>query len=567
MDRVTEHARETVERQNTSGLLHIQSCERHLRDLERQNTEGFPYIWMPEKAEAVINFANALTLAEGEKPRPLTLLGHQEYDIGSIYGWVRVSNLKRRFRRSYLSMARQQGKTITNGIHGTNISYFGGYNLGKMFTVATKKRQAKLAWEEIAKFISADPDLYELFEIKDYKSLITCIDTGCTIEALSKEAGLDDGFRSIFSSLDEIHQMRDGSIYNAIYNGTGELEETLISMITTRGKSTNSFCYEMDTYCQNILLGVAVAEDFFVDIYCLDKNDDYFDENVWIKAKPYSMTTAKGRESMRQAAQTAKDMGGSAMSDFLTKHLNLWSTELDNAYLDPDAWQVCATDDTLEDMQGRSCYVGLDLSSGGDLTSFSLVFPLERDEAFVHSQSFMPRGRFEEHIQTDLAPYDTWARDGLIVITGDSSDYINDYLFIIAELDRLREEYGLTYLAIGYDPHNAAALISDLQEFGCPLISVTQTARNLNDATEAFRLAVKSKKVRWNRNNGLLNWSMMNAKLTANSMGEVKIMKPANERNKRIDPADAVIDAWHAQLTTAPPVDINAAILSAEWSL
>ena len=94
-------------------------------------------------------------------------------------------------------MARQNGKSFKNG--------FSGYKYGKLFTVAAKKRQARIAWEEMSKFIKTDEDLQELFDIKDYKSLILAKDTQCTIEALSKESGLDDGFRSIFTSVGEYH--------------------------------------------------------------------------------------------------------------------------------------------------------------------------------------------------------------------------------------------------------------------------------------------------------------------------------------------------------------------------
>lgn len=88
-------------------------------------------------------------------------------------------------------------KTMENGIIGTYIAGFCGYRYGKLFTAATKKRQARLAWEEMQKFIQVDPDLQELFSIKDYKSLIEAHETQCTIESLSRESGLDDGFRAI----------------------------------------------------------------------------------------------------------------------------------------------------------------------------------------------------------------------------------------------------------------------------------------------------------------------------------------------------------------------------------
>lgn len=106
-------------------------------------------------------------------------------------------------------MARQNGKTFENGIMGTYIAGFGGYNYGKLFTAATKKRQSRLAWEEMSKFINTDPDLKEYFDVKDYKSMIEALSTHCTIEALSREGGLEDGFRSIYASVDEIHQHKN----------------------------------------------------------------------------------------------------------------------------------------------------------------------------------------------------------------------------------------------------------------------------------------------------------------------------------------------------------------------
>lgn len=100
-------------------------------------------------------------------------------------------------RQGIKSLCDNNLKTMENGILGTYIAGFCGYHYGKLFTAATKKRQARLAWEEMGRFIHADPDLQELFSVKDYKSLIEVHETSCTIEALSKEAGLDDGFRAI----------------------------------------------------------------------------------------------------------------------------------------------------------------------------------------------------------------------------------------------------------------------------------------------------------------------------------------------------------------------------------
>ena len=542
-DRATAHASAVVSGKVISGTLHKLACQRHLDDLKKQNTEEFPYYYDPAKAMRVIDYAETLVIAEGDEPKRVKLIEEQAFDIGVTFGWFKTANDKRRFRRRYKSVARQNGKTFENGIMGTYIAGFGGYNFGKLFTVATKKRQARLAWEEMSKFITVDEDLEELFKVQDYKSLITALETNCTIEALSRESGLDDGFRSIFASIDEIHQHKDNKIYKAIYNGTRALSETLVSMITTRGDRLNSFCKEMDDYCIKVLQGLTTAEDFFIDIYSLDPDDDIWDEKNWIKANPFICSKAEGLEQLRIDAETAKDMGGSDLRDFITKCLNMWVQNTDDLFVNPEKFQKCATKETLEDMRNKPCWVGLDLSSGGDLTTLALEFELQNDEYYVYSHSFMPRGRLEEHVETDLAPYDLWEDKGLLTVTGGSGDFKNDYKFIIKHLKELQQEYNLQYKGIGIDPHNADGILSDLEGFGCPILIVTQSARFLNDATVDIQLAVKSEKVKYDKSNELFVWSVTNAKIVKNSFDEKKVDKEPRAKFKRIDAVDAWIDA------------------------
>lgn len=572
MDRVTDYARRVVltgrypDTGQLCGELHILACKRHLDDLERQRSQDFGYYWDVEASERVLEYSETLTLAEGAEPRPLRLMGCQAFDIGCTFGWKKTINGARRFRRRYKSISRQQGKTMENGVLGTYVAGFSGYQKGKLFTVATKKRQARLAWEEMQKFIQVDPDLGELFDIKDYKSTIIAQLTGCTIEALSKEAGLDDGFRAIFASIDELHQHKDNKVYKAIYNGTRSLLETLISMITTRGDKLNSFCKEMDDYAVKVLRGLTTAEDFFIDIYCLDPGDDIWDEANWSKAAPFTCSDPERLATLRQDAQTARDMGGMDLRDFLTKCLNMWVKNTDDQFIDPDAWKACGSSRKLTDIVAEGhhdCWVGLDLSSGGDLTTLALEFDLQNGRRYLYSHSFMPRGRLQEHVETDLAPYDVWEQNGLITVTGGGTDYMNDYKFIVSHLKELKERFGLNFLGIGIDPHNAAGVLQDLEALGCPVVTITQSARSLNDATVAIQLLVKGGQIEYDEDNELLTWSMINAAITRNSFEEIKVDKKPGARFKRIDPVDAVIDAHALMLLNTgggASVDLNEAL-------
>lgn len=542
-DRATLHAERVVSGQEPSCLTHRMACERHLNEIAKQGTKEFPFVWCPEKSEKILRYAEMLTIAEGAQPRPVRLHDFQCFDLGVPFGWVHAETGFRRIRRKYKSVARQNGKTFENGITGSYIANWGGYNFGKLFTAATKKRQARIAWEEIQKFITIDKDLQALFDVKDYKSLIIAKRTGCTIEALSRESGLDDGFRAIFCSVDEIHQHKDNGIYKALYNGQASLDEALISMITTRGKSLNSFCREMDDYCLQILAGTAEADDFFVDIYTLDKEDDPFDESVWYKANPHLVTVPSALEQLRRDAQTAKQMGGFEMSDYMTKRQNLWYEYGDTQYITPNEWKLGRTELTIENMRGRKCFAGLDLSSGGDLTSLALLFPLDDGKIYVWSHSYIPAKRLEEHIITDTAPYDVWAKSGLLTPSEAVGGLKNDYLQIVADLKELQEKFEINIACIGYDPHNADAFLEELDTLGAPLLEVKQSARFLSDTTVDFALEVKAGNVLYDQRNALMSWSIVNAKKTKNSFGEIKVDKEVNARHARIDVVDAIIDA------------------------
>ena len=558
-DRVTEYAQAVVDgKVPFCGRLHILACKRHLNDLKKQRTEKFPYYWSVEAADRILEYAETLTIKEGFEQKPVHLFDCQAFDIGCTFGWLRCADDFRRFRRRYKSVSRQQGKSFENGIMGPYIAAFGGYQEGKLFTAATKRRQAKIVWDEMRKFIQSDSELSEYFSVKEYSTTITALNTGCTIEALSKEGGLDDGFRGIFNSVDELHQHKDNSIYSALWKGTRNLPETLLSVITTRGKNPRSFCKEFDDFCVSVLEGTVTADDIFVDIYTPDEGDDIWDINNMLKANPLFVGNPEKIKALAAEAENAKNMGGMEKIDFIVKSLNMWSSVQDKSYVKPNDLMACATDKSIESFRGCECWVGLDLSSGGDLTTIALEFD-DGGKDYFFAKSYMPRGRFQEHIENDFAPYDMWEREGLIKVTGGEMSFKNDYKFIIADLKRFAEEYGIKYRAIGVDPHNADGFIADLEAFGCPVVLVKQSARSLNSATVDIRLNVKSHNVEFDKNNEMLIYSFENAVEIKNSFGEIKIDKRNALNGNRIDPVDACIDAHFCKMMARQetPVDPN----------
>lgn len=565
MDRVTEFARKNVKNKNDFGEDARLAMKRHLDDLKRskKRKDDFPYTFDAEKSEDIIELANKLTIAEGEGNESFTCAGFQEFILGSLFGWVHRETGKRRFTDSYVQLGRQQGKSVLNAVIGIKCCNFDNYNYGQIYCTATKADQARVVLEEITKFIQADKDLDELFVIKDYKSKITGKITNTTIRALGRDTHTIDGFRPYLGIVDEYHAHKDNQMYKLLKGGTRKLKQSLVSVITTAGFNLNAPCYELYQYCRRVLRGIDQNERQFIYIAQMDKGDDIWNSDNWIKCCPL---TGKDKELvgiMLEDAKKAKSMGGSELRDFLTKALNIWVTNAEEAFIDLKDWQKCGSGRTLEDFAGKQIVVGLDLSSGGDLTSYCLEFFYEDENTgdrryFLHSHSFIPKNRMQEHMDLeDNAPYVIWQQQGLLTVTTAAGGIKTDYKTILSSLHEVVDKYNLDVIAIGYDPHNASAFLSDLEDFGCDLIEIKQSARSLNDATIDFQLEVKAHNMEYNENNVLLTRSMNDAILSEpNSFGEIKIDKMLQKN--RIDPCDAAICshkiAMGADLDT---IDIN----------
>ena len=549
MDRTTEYAKLIVSGGKMCGRAEYLACKRHLDDMTRKN---FPYKFDSVIAERHIELANKLIIGEGDYPKRLKTRGFQNFIIGSLFGWRKKRLKERRFREAYIQMARQNGKSFIAGEMCNDFATFSGYKYGRIFCTATKQDQANIVWDEVAKFIESDKDLSELYKIRRYDRTIKSLVTETEIKAIGRDTKSADGFRSVLAVTDELHAHPNNQMYKLMMDGQINVDNSLLLAITTAGFNLNSFCYEHYQFCKKVLSGAIEKESLFIFITELDEDDNIWEPKNWAKANPLLLWNEDNtlNQSMlariAEKAIDAKEKQGNELVNFLTKSLNRWVTYSGGAWLDAEKWRACACDTSLVDMRGRECYLGIDLSSGGDLTSIALVFPpmTGDDKVYVWSVSFMPERRVEDHEKTDDAPYRLWATSGQLILTSGMYGIKTDYAAIISIMRDLIAEHDLKIIGVGYDAHNIAGILAQLEEIlPCDLTEISQSARSLSDVTIDFRQSVEAGLIRYDRKNALLTWSMLNAILNApNSFGEVKIDKV--KQTNRIDACDAILDAY-----------------------
>lgn len=560
MDSVTAYAKLVVSGKRLAGKTEIACCKRHLNDLKRKDIE-----WRPDEAERVIEFSEMLHYHDendGNRLKQLKLAGFQKFILGSIFGWYK--NGVRRISETYIQMSRKNGKSFICGIICSYMSYMDTVQDAQIYTAATKKQQANIVWKETAKFIRNDPELSELYDIKDYCYEIYCKHDGVnsTIKSLSGDTKID-GFKPWCAVCDELHLHKNNQMVKVLQDGMVGLNNSLLVCITTAGFDLTGYCYNQYKFAKMVANGAVRKDELFVYIAEMDmpdshtESDEYeatlWNEKEWAKANPLLMFdddthVTKDEVKMRKlraAAIDAKTKRGDDLRDFIVKHLDCWTTVGTNSLVMLGDWTMCGSDRTLEDLRGRRCYLGLDLSSKNDLTSYTFLFPpLNTEEkAYIYTHSFLPEHKLEEHIKRDNAPYDQWYKNGLITLTNGPGTYglILDYKSVLAKLKSDLEMFSLEIIKVGYDQSNAAAILPDLQEIcGSDLIEVGQYPKSLSDATKNFRDTVRAHAIEYDRRNELLTWSVVNTKIVTNIYQQII----ADKIKGRIDPVDSVLDAW-----------------------
>lgn len=234
-DRTTQYAADVLAGKIIAGDLVKLACKRHLDDIEKSKAAPYKYYFDVEQAERIIEFAETLTIAEGEEEEQVECYAFQCFILGNLNGWRTKTGGHRRFRTSYVQLGRQNGKSFLNGILAAYYGNFEKYKYGQIYCTATKKDQSLIVFNEIVKFIRSDPDLDECFNIHEHNSTIDCLLTHSKIKALSGDTKSIDGFRPYLGIVDEYHAHKNDQMYKLLEGGIKKMKSALISVITTAG--------------------------------------------------------------------------------------------------------------------------------------------------------------------------------------------------------------------------------------------------------------------------------------------------------------------------------------------
>lgn len=565
----TRYALEAVGGTRVVGKAERFACERHLKDLERQGSEAFPWVFDGRRADRIYRWFQFCKHVEGPLAgTPIELLPFQMFDLGVIFGWVNPETGLRRFEKAYIQEARKNAKTTILAGVANYLMCGDGEEAPAVYCAAVDKLQARILYRSSMAMARKSPDIRKRLKIRDYA--MSHISRGGEMRALSKDTKNKDGLNPSGAIIDEYHAHPTSEIYDLLWSAWGQRAQALMAIITTAGFDTEQNpCYKEYSYCKAILMGTLSNERYFVMIRELDEGDNEHDPTVWIKANPLRASSADGLKRLQEQHDEAfSSQDPVKIRNFRVKILNVWVNEAEDSYIGEliTRWDGLGVsrEEFVELTRGKKCIVGADLSKKIDLTADGWVFALEDGRVGVCAHGFMPSEGMGRHEKTDRVPYREWARAGWITITeGD----VTDYRAIETHIHDCELENGWKVHEFAFDPYAATHFATELQEQGYTCVEIRQGVRTLSEPTKLFREMVAQGRI-VHDGSPVLKWCLANARTDQDNNENIKLSKKNVSDTSRIDLISAVINAMVRWTVLEQATrDLSAAILSDDWGM
>ncbi|WP_425154694.1 terminase large subunit [Candidatus Palauibacter sp.] len=537
------------------------------------------------RAAHALDFMSLCPLIKGASAKlGLTLgdvwLDYQVDGLRELFGRVDDQGL-RQYRIAFWFLPKKSGKSTLAAAVALYGLFADGEEGPEVYSVAKDRDQAALVFDVAAQMRVRMPELKAVSTIREHLKTISYPARSGFYKVLTADAAGTHGIIPSFVVFDEIHTQKDRRMWAAIEESmrTVERREPLLFVITHAGEDTDTLAYELWEHAKAIQAGERTDPQFFPMIYGADPGDDWTDPAVWRKAIPGLGKLVLEKE-IAAAVERAKVMP-SAQYDLRRYQLNEW-LEGGIGWIDLADWDACSGPVPEDELVGRECTAGLDLSSTTDMTALGLVFAREDGTHDTLMWYWVPEENAGERGRKDHAPYLEWIDQGRVCATPGARV---DYAFIraclvgpdplVKQAAAVAESRGHAFDAeealwaarsrlaraglpenglsskyriaeIAYDPWNATQLAIQLEEEdGFRMVETRQGYRSLNGPMKELEALVAARQLR-HGGHPVLRHNVAGVRIKEDAAGYVQ---PNKKRSRsRIDGVVALLMALGASM-------------------
>lgn len=477
-----------------------------------------------------------------------------------MFGWQRWSEEHqrsiRRFRRASVWVAKKNKKTPTMAAWGCLLLCGDGEDGQKVFFMSKNSKQVrKNAVKHVIEMVDASPELSSDCKINRVEMEVTHIPSRSTLTPMSSAGKANqqatEGINGC-AMVDETHVVDRGLMQRTNRMGISR-SEPVHAEFSTAGNDPDSYGKDQFDYAVRVESGDIEDDQILTAIYAAPQ--ELTDEELAADPVKYGMMAnpAWGHtisESEYLSDYTRSKTTVSGLLDFKMYRLNIWQHS-SSPWIKPGQWNRGLEEFTQEDLIGRECYAGLDLSSTSDFSSLCLCFPDGEERHLYLWWYWLPEQAARNF--ADKIPINEWLADprcNLELTPGERIDY--DYI-----ARTFRDVANMFDLRLfGYDKYNADKLTLELVEgrtddqgntviepTGVERVEFPQGKLAMNEPTKQFEVAVSDGNVIHN-GDPLAAWMINNATIKPDANGNYK---PEKENRNSIRKIDGVVCAVMAR--------------------
>ena len=535
---IEEYWQQIESEQVTACKRLIQQYQKLIDELKHPRN---PWVFDIERANQPIEFIERFCKHSKGKwiGKPVKLELFQKAKIQAVYGFVHKDTGLRRCREVFTCVGRKNGKSTEKAATGNYMLVGDGEGGSEVYSVATKKDQARIVFSEAVNMVSQSPALSK--HVKKRKTDLYFPVTFSKFEPLASDSNSLDGLNTHNCIMDELHAIKDRNLYDVMKQSMAAREQPLLDMITTAGFVRECIFDDIYDYACKVLDGVINDDRFLAFIYELDDRSEWTDFRMWEKANP-GLGTIKSYEELAANVERAKH-DPNFLPTVLTKDFNIRETTADKWL----TFEQANNEETFDIEELRDYYGvgGVDLSATTDLTyAVIIVMKPGSDKKYIIGQAFMPGDTIEQRSKEDKVPYDIWAQRGLITLCPGNKI---DYRYVTEWFQYMKDEYGIIAYYCGYDSWNSPAWVEDMENrLGYKnknnLLPVIMGAKTLSAPMKLLGADLSSKDIVYD-NNPLMKWALTNVAIEVDKNENIRPIKGKHQR-QRIDPAVALLIAY-----------------------
>lgn len=516
------------------------AVDRYYADLDVALDKG--WYFDRKAAQRAIHFIERLKHTKGKwAGQHFRLEAWQQFVLWNIFGWKNADGT-RRFRYTYIEIARKNGKTALAAGIALYMLFADGESRPEVYSAATIKDQAKICFADAVAIVKAT-DLKNY--LTPYRNSITYELKGGTMKPLSSDYGTHDGLNPSCAIIDEFHAHKDSGMFDVIKSAFGARRQPLMFIITTAGFNKSGACYAYRDNVIKVLRGINEDDSLFGIIYTQDSKEEWDTPKMWVKSNP-NLGVSLSADYLADQVKDAKNRP-EAVRNVLTKNFNLW-VDAERTWILDDQWMRCTGTTPLESLRGCACWGGLDLSNVSDITAYVLLFH-ENDRFQIVPFFWIPEDKMLEKIRKENINYDKWVAEGYVKVTAGN---VIDYDFVKADILRIVADYDLQTSA--YDRWNASQTIIDLQNEGMEFDPFGQGYGSMSAPTKEFEKLVLTEKIE-HFGNPVLRWMLASTVVKTDPAGNIK---PDKEKSsQKIDGIAASIMALGEWMTAQAEEERN----------